>query len=182
ESEDLKKKLNNRLGAVYSSLHSFVEERKSNNDLISLVLFHWEAEVVAKRERVASGFVQKYCLDKFPPETGTWFGGTTYSAAFEKMKQLINPSDPNTTVIFLTDDDKGDEESISVVKHVKENLQDKFSLWCIKFGGSKETGLDKIVKACNGRLVTQANEIELQQNFEEVSNSLNFSGFFTRTV
>ncbi|ETO18559.1 hypothetical protein RFI_18706 [Reticulomyxa filosa] len=113
--------------SVYSSLHSFVEERKSNNDLISLVLFHWEAEVVAKRECVVSGFVQKYCLNKFPSEARTWFGGTTYSAAFKKMEQLINPSDPNTTVIFLTDDDKGDEESINVIKRVKENLQDSFA-------------------------------------------------------
>eukprot|EP01084_Bolivina_argentea_P129404 228556_1 len=133
------KKLDNRLGALYSAIYKFIDIRlqKGCSDLVSAVMTPARPEAyAAKRVKADKTFVQDYLL-RFTPT-----GIENYGQAFGDTEKIINKSE-QTVVIFLTDGESGDCGAATIVQALKSQMKKRLSLFCITLGPEQQFGAVK---------------------------------------
>ncbi len=113
--------LRNRLGAVYSAMHSFITARiaRGCQDVISFIPFAYSAKTIRKRDPISSDFVKNHALSVRPG------GGTNFCRAFEAADSVIE-NDDNTILIFLTDGEDSESNAVSassIVSSISERCK-----------------------------------------------------------
>ena len=131
-------KLDNRLGALYSSIYKFINVRleRGHHDTISAVMtpgirklsdFDQIGVIAANRVKADKNFVEKYLLS-FKHD-----GYENYGEAFKEAQSLIDKKE-ETVVIFLCDGISDDNGATEIVKNLKSSMRKRFSLFCITLG------------------------------------------------
>eukprot|EP01084_Bolivina_argentea_P203665 347803_1 len=126
---------NNRMGALYSAIHDFINSRidKGCSQQCTAILFDTKAHVASQKCYANRNYVQKYLL-KY--RAG---GSTDFYVGFKKAQELINLQE-DTVVIFLTDGQASDNGTSELVKTLKIQMQNKFRLFCIALGSTANQG------------------------------------------
>eukprot|EP00483_Globobulimina_turgida_P000912 UN00913 len=168
-------RLNNRLGALYSAIHNFLDVRlqKGCVDCVSALMFNGHCTVAARMENAEKDFVSNYLL-KFTPT-----GGTNFGAAFNGAKDLVDDSQ-DSVVIFLTDGESSDNGSSNIVADLSNKLGKKFQLFCILLGNISERGnpvIEGICNAGNGTLLAALSGNELGTTFTTIAKQMNAGAF-----
>ena len=161
--------LNNRLGALYSSIHKFIQIRmkKGCKDTISAVMTPGvrdrnsdkDSSAVKAAERVTAdtNFVRNYLLS-FTPNMNE-----NYGAAFKLTDSLIDKSE-ETVVIFLCDGISADNGAAAVAKNLKSAMDKRFSLFCITLGPGCYNNNKTVKDICTsgqGRMISTLSGNEL---------------------
>eukprot|EP01084_Bolivina_argentea_P051018 93846_1 len=156
------KGLDNRLGALFSAIHDFIQIRTQHkcNDIITSILFDSFAEKVEKNIKISETFVQDYLLQN---KAG---GGTNFGNAFMKANELINYNE-QTTVIFLTDGEASDGGASGYVKNWFANMTDKLKLFCMVIGNGDRPVVNNICKSGNGEVRKALNGKDLIDGYKE---------------
>jgi len=174
--------LNNRLGALYSAIHKFVDIRisKGCNDTVSAIMTPPASEigtsVAARRVTANVNFVKDYLL-KIKPQ-----GCEDYGQGFRDALGLVDATE-DTVIIFLTDGQSSDEGASAMVKRKKQKLDEQFNLFCITLGPGTYSGGNSTVKgicnAANGKMVKALDGNELGATFSTIAKQMNSGAFGT---
>eukprot|EP01084_Bolivina_argentea_P110734 197666_1 len=166
--------LNNRLGALYEAIYKFNECRAQKNcqDTCSVVMFESNAHVIVNRVKADKDFVKDHVL--------SWkvvWGGTNFQRGFSKARDLVK-YDEETVMIFLTDGSASDGGASTIVRDLKNQMKDKFSLYCITLASSTSSALTTICNAGQGKNIDNITGIKLGSTFINIAKTLGKGGGF----
>ena len=149
--------LNNRLGAVYQAVGTFLQSRQKDGQehKFSIVLYTHECEdsdIICQRvvlsDQNVQDFITRECLNKTP------CGGTSFGEAMYRAEQIMkrNPKD-HYIIMFLTDGSCSDgcskyDSSLTASQRVKKLFEEyKMTFYGIQFStGSHSQALINMAK------------------------------------
>eukprot|EP01083_Nonionella_stella_P124111 374515_1 len=168
--------LDNRLGALYSSIHKFINIRldKGCSDTVSAVMTPaYPKAIAANRVRADTNFVRDYLLC-FKPGANE-----DYGQAFRDAKSLVNKSE-ETVVIFLCDGYSRDKGASAVTRDLKHEMDKTFSLFCITLGPgayNNNATVKGICSAGGGKMISALSGNELGTTFTTIAKQMNTGTF-----
>ena len=169
-------KLDNRLGALYSAIHKFINIRlhKGCSDKVSAVMTPGKpTAIAANRVTADENFVKEYLL-RFKPT-----GYENYGKAFKDAETLIDKTE-ETVVIFLSDGISKDKGASKVTKNLATTMKKKFSLFCVTLGpaaNQNNATVKGICTAGGGKMVSTLNGNELGTTFTQIAKEINLGTF-----
>ena len=169
-------KLDNRLGALYSAIHKFINIRldKGYSDKVSAVMTPGRPGAIAADRVIADkNFVKKYLL-RFKP-----IGYENYGRAFGVAESLIDKTE-ETVVIFLCDGVSKDKKASTVTRDLAATMKKKFSLFCVTLGpGANQDNatVRGICTAGDGKMVSTLNGNEFATTFTQTAKQMNMGTF-----
>ncbi|CAJ0875333.1 10269_t:CDS:10 [Entrophospora sp. SA101] len=187
--QKIAQKHNNRLGAVYSAVYSFMETRLTsqrnltqgaiNKDTISLILFNSSTIVPIENQPLSDA-------DKF---LGTMVqhnasGGTNFDLAIQKAGFLVDKYyDPTKTniIIFLSDGKCGSPDArLENICRVNQQRGSPLYLYTVLFSSdSSSPSLVKMADIAQSHLPTNSSSQSLKCQFTRAIDEIALANYFT---
>jgi len=170
--------LDNRLGALYSSIHKFIDIRiqKGCSDTVSAITTppsQSSGAVPARKVTANIDFVRDHLL-KITPQ-----GCENYGQGFRDAAKLVDKSQ-DTVIIFLCDGISRDNGAASTVQQLKDDMADKLCLFCITLGPGAYNNNKTVKDICTagkGKMVSTLNGNELGSTFTQIAKQMNSGAF-----
>lgn len=162
----------NRLGAVFEAVSRFllVRDDKGERDIISIILFNDESQIVVERMPNKPSLVVDHLISHYPKY------GTNYSSGLEKAATVIERAQTDNSepvIIFFSDGRNANGNyPVDAIRAMKE-LHPQLVVHTLLFGHRTDTAtLDMMARVGNGTFKRSLDEVQLARCFEQLAYSL----------